>query len=395
MIWTKKQKRIDIDHIYGASGFALCVCLVLVACIPVVSAYDSTTASKVVARGYNPDEFTLEYVGYSAVNDANITEESWALLDTFYVKYHDILPSRWGGREEPSAELIPVAYIFRVLPDGSTMSYFDYGDRNEELASIQKRADIWKQKTLLEATKNTLTAPNSDPSLIGRSESVNSFKPYGKLDVSSLYYWDNKDSSTLEQIFITNYPRIEPGDYLHNHGEGEFKSGWFADQLIFKQYIDQTTGSYNDLPDVSITKYDPTAPHEGPYKITISIKDSGEVSVSLPFTLFDGDTSSAGSSGGSWMNWEEHFKSIPWLSQGAKEGNTLSSGALLTCTKATARNGNTYVFTKNVIYPNKAFKNLLSYKPENENNIEKYMTAKWYNGGWDPQAVAGLNSPKL
>ena len=394
-----KQRGIVKDWVCGTSGLTLCICicLVLLAGIPVVSAYDRDTASKVIANGYNPDAFTIEYIGYAAVENADINKASGGLLDTFYTKYHEVLPSRWGGREEPASEMVPSAYIFRVLPDGSTISYFDYSDRNESLSSIQQKATKWKQTTLANAMEcslkgNCVAVGDKTPAVIGQSEEIHSYKPYGKFVLESLYSWDNDDGSNLEQIFVKNEPRIEPGDYLHNHGEGEFDSGWFADQLIFKQYIDQQSGSSQNLPSASIYKYEPTTSLAGPTSITLTITDEPGMSISFPFKIANGDTSSVGSSGGSWVNWEEHYQSLPWLSDGAKDGSTLSGGMVLTCTKDKARNGNTYVFTKNVIYPNKAFKNLLNFKPVNQNNIEKYMTAKWYNGGWKPSVTTELNS---
>ena len=360
--------------------------------------YNHTAAINITSSGYLPEHYTLEFIGADELRGININESSWDLIENFTAKFGSNLSARWFGISVNDSHPVS-AYVFRVLPDGSTISYIDYGTDGKDAAG--KRARYWEETTLADETKCAINPsctplPREDPdsfffyrpapAQISSITAVHPFKPYGQLTYSAQLSWDNSHMSSAKQdvFFADNSVAIEPGDALNrDHRQEGYNEGWFAKGFDFTQYFQSEGPGHTYLPDVNLVDFYPQNGLASPVTIHTTIPPRpGEVA-GIIGTLVAGilprDKMSVGAGLDSYVDWEKEFSVFP-LSDEGRNGTREGLGMKLYCDKALARNGNFWTIARNDISPDNSFRNLMDAEPENQTTFSTYFIAQWYDG---------------
>jgi len=292
---------------------------------------------------YDPEKYTVHLVDSEIPKDL-ISARTQTAMSSFEEEFKNVQPRYIGTAEvDISGDEKVVAYVFRVLPNGESISYAEVvsSEDNPSLEEISSRADAWIDGPLKSKTDKSLKRGNTEllsygPDPIHTATISRTYTGIGQAALTTTWYWDNQETNPEQDYFFT-LTTLETNPGIDIPGYEAYRNQQF-DVEINSDYSDP--GYYQHLPNVYVCQNNPQTTTG--YTIVGLSLGFGECalqwSTPIPDTYVE-----LHNPGGNTRYWHEEFNF--WAACSATTFEFLP-GQHSYCSQPSARDGSTYVVSR-------------------------------------------------
>ncbi len=229
-------------------------------------------------------------------------------MSSFEEEFKNIQPRYVGAAEvDISEDEKIVAYVFRVLPNGESVSYVEVVSSKDNLSleEISSHTDAWidgplKNKTEESLKEGDIGLLSYGPTPIHTATISRTYTGVGRAYLTTTWYWDNQETNSNQDYFFTKTTlRTDPG--IDISGYEPYRNAQF-DVEIDSDY--SVPGYYQHLPNVQVIQNDPQTTN-GYTTVGLSLGTGGcalQWSTAIPSTHVE-----LHNLGGNTLYWHEEF----------------------------------------------------------------------------------------
>jgi|GEM_PF-2401370 len=358
-------------------------CVVCFLIVPLAGAEEETEVNyEKIHELYDKDEFTVSLLDNN-LSAENIDEITEAKISEFESRFGQYLPAHYSSTPyvECGDEEEIVAYVFRVLPDGSTMAYSEIESKDaaaSNMDNLSERVCSWINDELDEKTVQSLdnldlrSEWSCEPELVQEHTTSRDYPGIGRARLTTSWFRDNQEDLDTKDFFYTKtalrtVPGIELSGYepYRNHCPSvEIDSAYSLGSL------------YEHLPGACVKDADPqTTASETSFGISL-----GYWNCRLSSLIPDHGVERHNPSWEKFV-WDETFS---FWSSCASSSFDFKPGVYAKCTQSSARDGNTYVISRVTADCEEAWAiiddGILSPAPLGNNYWGHIAKVRWNNG---------------
>lgn len=292
---------------------------------------------------YDLEKYTVRLVDSEIPKDL-IGARTQAAMSSFEEEFKNVQPRYIGTAEVDISEGEKVvAYVFRVLPSGESVSYAEVisSEDNPPLEEITAHADAWidgplKSKTDKSLKRGSIELLSYGPTPIHTATISRTYTGIGRAYLTTTWYWDNQETNSNQDYFFTKTTlRTDPG--IDISGYEPYRNYQFNVEIDSDYSV---PGYYQHLPGVYVSQNNPQTTN-GYTTVGLSLGTGGcmlQWSTAIPDTRVE-----LHHPYGNTYNWDEEFNF--WASCA---GTTFefTPGQQSYCSQSSARDGSTYVISR-------------------------------------------------
>jgi hypothetical protein len=330
---------------FGMRAFSVLLAVLLVS-VGVVSAMAvaETQQSGDVGQNvqYESEKYTVRLLD-SEVTPNMISTKTQTVMRSFEDDFKYDPPRFIGAADlDISEDERVVAYVFRILPTGESISYAEVvsTDETSSLEEISSRVDSWIEGPLKSATieslkEDYLGSRSFGPTSIHTATISRTYTGIGRAYLTTTWYWDNQETNANQDYFFTKTTmRTDPG--IDISGYGPYRNYLFNVEID----SDYSLSPYQHLPSVCVSQNNPQTT-TGYTTVGLSL---GTGSCTLGWSTAIPDTRvELHHPYGNVYNWNEEFNF--WA---VCAGTTFefTPGQHSYCSQSSARDGSTYIISR-------------------------------------------------
>jgi len=292
---------------------------------------------------YDLEKYTVRLVDSEIPKDL-IGAKTQAAMSSFEEEFKNIQPRYIGAAEvDTSEDEKIVAYVFRVLPNGESISYAEVvsSKDNPSLEEISSHADAWidgllKNKTEESFKEGDIGLLSYGPTPIHTATISRTYTGVGRAYLTTTWYWDNQETNSNQDYFFTKTTlRTDPG--IDISGYEPYRNAQF-DVEIDSDY--SVPGYYQHLPNVQVCQNNPQTTN-GYTTVEFSLGTGGcalQWSTAIPDTHVE-----LHNLGANTLYWHEEFSLFAGCAATTFE---FTPGQHSYCSQPSARDGSTYVVSR-------------------------------------------------
>ncbi|MDN7011845.1 hypothetical protein FGW20_02055 [Methanoculleus sp. FWC-SCC3] len=360
----------------------LAVMLVSVMMVPVMAAEEVWPSQGNEQNvQYDLEKYTVRLVDSEIPKDL-ISARTQAAMSSFEEEFKSVPPRYIGTAEvDISEDEKVVAYVFRVLPNGESVSYAEVvtSEENPSLEEVSSRADAWidgplKSKTAESLIESDIGLLSYGPTPIHTATISRTYTWIGRAYLTTTWYWDNQETnSNLDYFFTKTTLRTDPGFDIS--GYDPYVNCRF-DVEIDSDY--SVPGYYQHLPNVCVSQNNPQTT-TGYTTVGLSLGTGGcalQWSTAIPDTRVelhhpDGNT----------YYWHEEFGFFAGCAATTFE---FTPGQHSYCSQPSARDGSTYIISRAMADVSNGWVKIVDgvpyFAPSGTNSWGHLCKVKWSGG---------------
>ncbi|WP_214041042.1 hypothetical protein [Methanoculleus sp.] len=365
-----------------AFSMLLAVMLVSVMMVPVVAVEEVWQPQGTEQNAqYDLEKYTVRLVDSEIPKDL-ISARTQAAMSSFEEEFKNVPPRYIGTAEVDISEGEKVvAYVFRVLPSGESVSYAEIVSSEEKpsLKEITARANAWidgplKSKTTESLKEGSFGLLSYGPTPIHTATISRTYTGVGRAYLTTTWYWDNQETNSNQDYFFTKTTlRTDPG--IDISGYEPYRNYQFNVEIDSDYSV---PGYYQHLPGVYVSQNNPQTT-TGYTTVSLSLGTGGCVlqwSTAIPDTRVE-----LHHPYGNTYNWDEEFNF--WASCA---GTTFefTPGQQSYCTQSSARDGSTYVISRAMADVSNGWEKIVDgivyFAPSGTNSWGHLCKVKWSGG---------------
>ncbi|SDJ84797.1 hypothetical protein [Methanoculleus thermophilus] len=330
---------------------------------------------------YDMEKYTVRLVD-SEIPKELISARTQTAMSSFEEEFKNVPPRYIGTAEVDISEGEKVvAYVFRVLPNGESVSYAEVvsSEDNPSLEEISSHADAWidgplKSKTAESLKEGSFGLLSYGPTPIHTATISRTYTGVGRAYLTTTWYWDNQETNSNQDYFFTKTTlRTDPG--IDISGYEPYRNYQFNVEIDSDYSV---PGYYQHLPGVYVSQNNPQTT-TGYTTVGLSLGTGGCVlqwSTAIPDTRVE-----LHHPYGNTYNWDEEFNL--WASCAATTFE-FTPGQQSYCSQSSARDGSTYVISRAMADVSNGWEKIVDgivyFAPSGTNAWGHLCKVKWSGG---------------